>query len=193
MLLNSILIRLASNCDSNSENLDPMDYPISEMGRDTLWNCVLMATNWSFGAVLNKELRKTYDDLFSEFAFKFNINFSSKLHGFKPTLFDVFFDVERLEWGLLVEKLEYKLKIHYDQNMNALVLPTQGLSQAYFVQDHLMHAMQADRELNKHLRLIGPSSSSKTTILNTFAKQMNVGLTQVSVPMSSYLTLERLQ
>ena len=39
-----------------------MEFPILEMERDVLWSLVLVATTWSFGAVLNEELRKLFDE-----------------------------------------------------------------------------------------------------------------------------------
>ena len=39
-----------------------MVFPIVEMERDVLRNSVLQAAVWSYGAVLNKELRKLFDD-----------------------------------------------------------------------------------------------------------------------------------
>lgn len=50
--------------------------------------------------------------------------------------------------------------------------------------------MRADKSLDKSFRLIGPSSSSKTVILNTFAAKMQAASHSVSVPMSAYLTLD---
>jgi hypothetical protein len=50
--------------------------------------------------------------------------------------------------------------------------------------------MRADKELNKQFRLIGPSSSSKTVILNTFAGKLSTPVKCISVPMTAYLTLD---
>jgi hypothetical protein len=49
-----------------------------------------------------------------------------------------------------------------------LLLPTVELSQAFYLLDNQVSYMKQDKELNKSFRLIGPSSSSKTVILNTF-------------------------
>lgn len=56
------------------------------------------------------------------------------------TLFEVFFDVQRLSWTIIAEKLEYKLRVHFNQDMNICILPTPEISQAYFVQDQLVYA-----------------------------------------------------
>jgi hypothetical protein len=39
-----------------------MAFPIEEMGQSVLWNIVLIATVWSYGAVLNGELRGIFDE-----------------------------------------------------------------------------------------------------------------------------------
>jgi hypothetical protein len=39
-----------------------MAFPIDEMGTSVVWNITLIATIWSYGAVLNGELRAIYDD-----------------------------------------------------------------------------------------------------------------------------------
>lgn len=86
-----------------------MEFPIKEMDRDVLWNIVLVATTWSYGAVLNNELRNMFDEQFGAFKAKFNITFSVPVRH-KFTLFDIFFDVERLNWNLLINKIDFKLK-----------------------------------------------------------------------------------
>jgi hypothetical protein len=50
--------------------------------------------------------------------------------------------------------------------------------------------MRRDKELNKSFRMIGPSSSSKTVILNTFASKLQVSTITISVPMTAYMTLD---
>ena len=62
IILNSFMYRLAENCELNKYNDDPMDYPFREMMKDILWNVMLVATTWSFGAILNRELRRMFDE-----------------------------------------------------------------------------------------------------------------------------------
>ena len=109
------------------------------------------------------------------------------------TLFEVFYDVERLTWAVISEKLEYKLKVHYDASFNLVLLPTNEISHAFFLQDYLTYSLSKEKDLNKHLRLIGPQSSSKTVILNTFEMKIPTPVTSVTVPMSAYLTLDKLR
>jgi hypothetical protein len=192
VLLNAILTRLTDNVEANKNNDDPWEYPFWETVKDTLWSCVLLAFVWSFGAVLNKEMRRIFDDKFGQFKTKFNINFSTPQKQ-RFFLFDYFFDVERLTWGLITEKLEYRLKLHYDAHMQQIFIPTSEISQAFFVQDHLVYCIDKDKDLNKHLRLIGPSSSSKTVVLHTFATKISTPVKTVMVPLSAYLSTAKLR
>jgi hypothetical protein len=59
-MLNALLYRLFDNCFDNRENEDPMAFPIEEVANSVLFNIVLIATVWSYGAVLNAELRKVF-------------------------------------------------------------------------------------------------------------------------------------
>ena len=34
------------------------------------------------------------------------------------TMFEIFFDVERLTWALIGEKLDYKIKVHYNSDLS---------------------------------------------------------------------------
>lgn len=56
--------------------------------------------------------------------------------------------------------------------------------------DNQVSYMRVDKDLNKAFRLIGPNSSSKSVILNTFAGKMQAASHSISVPMTAYLTLE---
>ena len=60
VMLNALLYRLFDNCFDNRENEDPMAFPIEEVANSVLFNIVLIATVWSYGAVLNAELRKVF-------------------------------------------------------------------------------------------------------------------------------------
>jgi len=54
-----------------------------------------------------------FDEQFGQYRSSFNINFNTPIKS-RFTLFDVFFDVEKLGWSPITEKLEYKLKVHFD-------------------------------------------------------------------------------
>jgi hypothetical protein len=50
---------------------------LKECEKDIFWSNVLLATIWGFGAMLSKEHRKTFEEVFMPFKRKFNINMSS--------------------------------------------------------------------------------------------------------------------
>ena len=108
-------------------------------------------------------------------------------------MFETFFDVERLTWSLIGEKLDYKIKVHFNSDLNQCILPTNEISQAYFAADYLIFSLGKEKDLNKNLRLIGPQSSSKTVILNTFEKKLPQAMATVSIPMTAYLTMDRMR
>ena len=192
VILNAFLYKLEDNCILNLRNEDPMDYPFEEMQGDIIWNIMLVATTWSFGAVLNKELRRTFEEQFGPYRNLFNLSFATAMKQ-RFTLFEIFFDVERLTWALIGEKLDYKIKVHFNTDLSQCILPTNEISQAYFVSDYLLFALGKEKDLNKNIRLIGPQSSSKTVILNTFEKKLPTPIVTISIPMTAYLTMDRLR
>jgi len=86
-----------------------MEFPIKEMDRDVLWSLVLVSTTWSYGGALNAETRQMFDEQFGAFKSKFNITFTVPVRQ-RFTLFEIYFDCERLIWNMLSNKLELKLK-----------------------------------------------------------------------------------
>ena len=59
--------------------------------------------------------------------------------------------------------------------------------------DMLLSATKYDNSLDKHFRMVGASATSKSTALHTFAKKFTDEYITVIVPMSSYLTLDKLK
>ncbi len=90
-----------------------MEFPIKEMDRDVLWNLVLVSTTWSYGGVLNAEIRQMFDEQFGAFKSKFNITFNVPVRQ-RFTLFEIYFDYDRLTWNMLSNKLELKLKQYFE-------------------------------------------------------------------------------
>lgn len=66
----------------------------------------------TFGVCLNTELQKIFEEIYSGFKRKFNIHINSQAVS-RPTIFDIYFDVDRLSWEVIQEKLEYKLKLGF--------------------------------------------------------------------------------
>ena len=47
-----------------------------ECEKDVIWSNVLLCTIWSFGALLPRELRRPFEETFSPFKRRFNLNMS---------------------------------------------------------------------------------------------------------------------
>ena len=194
-LLNSVFYRYEEiltlrQSDDDSLALASM---LLECERDVFWSSVLLGTIWGFGAALGKSGRKAFEELFFGYRRKFNINIGGPGRQ-RFTLFDIYYDQENLSWDLLQEKLEYKLKLQYDPVNNILLIPCVEVSQAYFLMDMILGSLRYDdTALDKHFRVVGPSATSKTIAVTTFMKRFSEQYQAVQVPMSAYLTFERLK
>lgn len=167
-VLNSMTHRLHQACDKNLANEDPGLFPIEEMKPDVVRSMILCSFVMTFGVCLSNELRKVFLDIFyGGFKDKFNIHPSSQAVS-QPTIFDIYFDVDRLSWEVIQEKLEYKLKLGYYPKMSALLVPTPDIALSYFIMEQLTYYLNFDAELNKNFRVLGPQGTSKSVILNTF-------------------------
>lgn len=97
---------------------------IQECERDIFWSNCLSSTIWSFGALLPKELRTTFEEVFTPFKRRFNLGMSSSATAQSAgarnrfTLFDIYYDAENLQWELLQENIDYKLKLQYEPLSN---------------------------------------------------------------------------
>jgi hypothetical protein len=74
----------------------------------------------------------------------------------RPTIFDIYFDVEKLSWEVIQEKLEYKLKLGYYPKMTTLLVPTPSIALSFFILEQLTNYMKFDNELDKNFRILGP-------------------------------------
>jgi hypothetical protein len=74
----------------------------------------------------------------------------------RPTIFDIFFDVEKLSWEVIQEKLEYKLKLGYYPKMTTLLVPTPSIALSYYILEQLTNYLKFDNELDKNFRILGP-------------------------------------
>ena len=128
---------------------------------------------------------KRYSETYSNH----NINSNTQA----ATIFDIYFDVDRLSWEVIQEKLEYKLKLGYYPKMSALLVPTPGIALSYFIMEQLTFYLKFDGELNKNFRVLGPQGTSKSVILNTFIHRSQDQFDSIMVPMSCYLSFDRLR
>lgn len=159
------------------EEDEEYEFMLGEMERDVIWSLALLSTVWSFGAMLSKDLRKYFEEIFQSFKRKFNINMSQSaaaqtIGRQKYTLFDIYFDLESLQWELFIENMDYKLKMQHDALSNSLMLPTVEVSQTFFVMDTLIGAISETTPLEaKHFRAIGPSGTGKSFAVNAYLKK----------------------
>jgi hypothetical protein len=73
------------------------------------------------------------------------------------------------------ENIDYKLKLQYDPYSNQLLIPTIEASQSFFLMDVLLNSgMKHEENLleNKHVRLVGPTGSGKSFIMNSYLKRI---------------------
>ena len=105
---------------------DPVFLQLDDRADEITMNICLIACLWSYGGILNSELRKVFEDTFTPFKrlFHLNVGSQSRVSNAKLSLFDIYFDFEKLEFELMSEKLEYKLKMHYDAEARNLMIPT---------------------------------------------------------------------
>jgi hypothetical protein len=74
-----------------------------------------------------------------------------------------------------------------------LMIPTVEISQSYFLMDLILGTLRFDDTLDKHVRLLGPSATSKSIAITTFLKRYDESYKKLIVPMSAYMTLEKLK
>lgn len=191
-ILNSLTYRMKEAKEMNKDAEDPMVFPLQECRRDAMWSTVLCAFVVTFGVSLNNELRKVFEEVFSGHKRKFNMHINSAAIQ-RPTIFDLFYDVERLSWEVIQEKLDYKLKLAYYPKLSSLLIPTPNISLSYFILEQLTYYMKHNSELDKNFRLLGPQGTSKSVILSTFVQRSVETMEAVNVPMSAYLSFERLR
>jgi hypothetical protein len=77
-LLNAAFYRLADVVkdkeeEGELEGGDSMEFPLKECIKDVVWSSYLMCVIWAFGAGLSKDLRKVFEEQYSNFRRKFNI------------------------------------------------------------------------------------------------------------------------
>ena len=98
--LNSMTYKLKECCERNIVDDDPLVYPVFEMAKDVVWNVTLSSFVHSFGAVLDEDLRRIFEDTFGAYRRKFNLFINSQ-SSTRPTIFDIFFDVDKLTWEVI--------------------------------------------------------------------------------------------
>ena len=143
-VLNAMFFRLVEAKHRNKDADDPMMFPIYEVRRDVVFNIALTAFTATFGVCFDDARRQTFEEIFGTVRKqRFNISINSTSVQ-RPTMFEIYYDVERLSWEVIQEKLDYKLKLQYYPRMSQLLVPTANISLAYFILDNLTYYMKQD-------------------------------------------------
>jgi len=149
----------------------------------------------SYGAVLNREQRRVFEEAFMFYKRRFNMNIQSMVPSARNrfSLFDMYFDCHKLRWDFLQDNLDYKMKMHHDQVRGMLLIPTLEFSQAYFSMETLYSTLRFDNTRDKAFRLLGPPASGKSTILQTYMKRNPERFNALWTPMSAFMSTKELK
>jgi hypothetical protein len=144
-----------------------------------------MAVVWSFGAILDQDMRRRFEDTFMQFRRKFDLKMTGNLSiggsGFgktsKVSLFEMYFDMERLQWDLVTERLGTRITEGYQGKNNTIVIPSIEISQGMLLFDTLMD--------NKTYNILfeGKSACQKSTVLSNISHKQRSKYRSIWIPM----------
>ena len=106
-----------------------------------------MAVVWTFGAILNNEMRRRFEDTFVQFRRKFDLKLTGNLssggssgvgRSSKVSLFEMYFDMERLQWDLISERLGTRILDGFQSKNSHIVISSLEISQGMLLFDILM-------------------------------------------------------
>ena len=172
---------------------DPVFLPIKTQGESVTLNICLMAVVWSFGAILNQDMRKRFEDTFLQYRRKFDLKISGNLGtgGFgqgkasKISLFEIYFDLERLQWDLVAERLGTRVSEGYQAKNNQIVIPSLEISQGMLLFDTLM----SKKSYNIHFE--GKGACQKTTVLSNISNKQRSKFRSIWIPLTISNTIEK--
>lgn len=154
--MKSLVIRFFKFLDGQLTNLlcierelrnkdDPVYLPTKSKSEIIVNNLLLMSVVWTFGAILNQDLRRLFEDYFLQYKRKFDTKLSSHAgKSVKDSLFEKAFDIERMQWDLLSERVNSKLgsengaKGYLDAQRQQIIVPSLEISQGLLFFDVLM-------------------------------------------------------
>lgn len=159
--LDGLLVTLMNTERDLKSKDDPIYLPIKSKSKEIVNNLTLMAMVWSFGAILGADLRRLFQDLFFQYKRKFDLKLSSHAgKSAKGSLFDISYDMERLEWDLIAERVEYKIRMHFDPTRQHIIVPSLEISQGFMFFDTLMNSK------SYHILFEGKRATQKSTVLS---------------------------
>lgn len=190
--LDGLLTNLIHTEKELREKDDPIYLPIKTKGEMVASNLCLMAMVWTFGAVLNQEKRRRFEDTFVQFRRKFDLKITGNLSststgagkGSKVSLFEMYFDLERLQWDLLTERMGTRVSEGY-HSKDGIIIPSLEMAQGLLYFDTLLDKKQY------HVHFEGKSACQKTTILSNISHKKRHKHRSVWIPLTSSVTVEK--
>jgi len=172
---------------------DPVFLPIKSKGESISANLTLMAVVWSFGAILSTDMRKRFEDTFVQFRRKFDLKITGNLSSgssslgknSKVSLFEMYFDLEKLQWDLVSERLGTRMSESYQSKNNNIVIPSLEIAQGLFLFDTLL------QKKGYHIHFEGKSATQKTTVLTNITHKQRQNYRSIWVPMTASVTIQK--
>ena len=120
---------------------DPIMLEIEQKQDSVIKNIILCAFIWSFGGQMGQDARDQIETtLFDLIKKKYDLTLSSIPGKSMQTfsLFEIFYDISILQWDLLLEKVDYRMRSHFDSKAKELIIPSLELSQVFNLFDRLV-------------------------------------------------------
>ena len=177
---------------------DPIYLPIKAKAAMIVSNLSLMAVVWTFGAILNHDLRRLFEDLFFQYRRKFDLKLTGNLgsssvtgRNAKVTLFDIYFDIERLHWDLISERIGSRIsdkqvsRSHLDPQSQHIIVSSQEIAQGMLMFDTLLE--------NKtfHIMFEGKDATHKTTVLSSISKKQKQKWRSIWIPLTVTTSIDK--
>lgn len=191
--LDGLLANLSSIENELKSKDDPVFLPIKTKGQSVSINLCLMAVVWTFGAILDQEMRKRFEDIFLQYRRKFDLKLTGNLSSgglglgksSKISLFEMYYDMERLQWDLVAERLGTRVSEGYQAKNNQIIIPSLEISQGMLLFDTLMK----NKLYNIHFE--GKSACQKTTVLKNISQKQKFKYRTIWIPLTVPNTIEK--
>lgn len=194
--LDGLLINLANVEKELRSKDDPVFLPIKTKGQMVSANLTLMSVVWTFGAILNNEMRRRFEDTFVQFRRKFDLKLTGNLSTggssgvgktSKVSLFEMYFDMERLQWDLVSERLGTRILDGFQSKNNHIVIPSLEISQGMLLFDILME----NKSYFCNIHFEGKSASQKSTVMKNIAHKKRQKYRSIWIPMTASNTITK--
>lgn len=151
-----------------------------------------MSVVWSFGAILNNDLRRLFEDYFLQYKRRFDTKLSSHAgKSARDSMFEKAFDIERMQWDLISERVSSKIgtesasKSFMDAQRQQIIVPSLEISQGLLLFDILM------QRKSYHIMFEGQKASQKTMVLNNISRLKKYNYRSIWIPMTATVTIDK--